>query len=252
MHTPLGGKRSEPSLFDLAERFGTDCEGDDATGDTLPYRLLAPITPSAQPLPLVVFLHGAGERGRDNFAQLENGVASFLATNDRRVEYPCFYLVPQCPLGQRWVEVDWDANAHKTPEQPSRPTRLLLRLFDRLRADPRVDSRRVYLLGLSMGGFGVWDVMCRRPNDVAAGVSICGGCDEGQAAQIAHIPQWIFHGALDPVVSVERSRNMVAALQAAGGLPRYTEYATVGHNAWVSALAEPELLPWLWRQQCTR
>ena len=252
MHAASGEKTSTPTPSDLAARFVTGREVDATTGDELPYRLLLPAEPSAQPLPLVVFLHGAGERGRDNLAQLENGVAELLATDAQRAAFPCFYLVPQCPLGQRWVEVDWDADTHKTPEQPSRPLRLLLRLLDRLRADPRVDSRRVYLLGLSMGGFGVWDVMCRRPHDVAAAVSICGGGDESQAARLVNIPQWVFHGALDPVVSVERSRNMVAALQKAGGQPRYTEYATALHNAWVFALAEPALLPWLWSQQRTR
>ncbi|HNF95988.1 MAG TPA: PHB depolymerase family esterase [Pseudomonadota bacterium] len=254
MRSSVRSDSSTTTSAPLADRFLAMTERDPESDESLPYRLLTPAASDAptEKVPLVVFLHGAGERGDDNCAQLQHGVAEFLSADDRRSAYPCFYLVPQCPSGLRWVEVNWDAPQHQLPDSPSRPLQLLLRLIDRLARDPRIDSSRIYLLGLSMGGFGVWDLLCRRPQLVAAAVIICGGGDEQQAAKMAHIPQWVFHGAQDAVVSVSRSRNMVHALQKAGGQPRYVEYPMVAHDAWGPALREPELIPWLWRQTRTR
>lgn len=231
----------------------------DSSGFALPYRRLDPFTSrpitslaSPDPVPLVVLLHGAGERGDDNQAQLGNGAAELLATDERRAAFPCVYVLPQCPQGHRWVEVDWTAASHHLPPQPSQPLAALLALLDVLLTDSRIDARRMYLLGLSMGGFGVWDLLVRRPQLAAAAVTICGGGDEAQAALIAHVPIWTFHGEKDPVVAVSRSRNMVAALSQAGATPRYTEYPGVGHDAWWQVWAEPTLLPWLLTQQNQR
>jgi len=240
---------------DLTQRFSAHCFVD-PTGFPLPYRQLAPAGEetvySPVRLPLVVFLHGAGERGDDNCAQLVNGAAELLAAADRRRDFPCLYIVPQCPSEQRWVEVDWAAKSHRFPAEPSSPLAALLALLDELSSSRQVDPDRIYLIGLSMGGFGVWDLLCRRPHDFAAAVSICGGADEAQAERIAQVPIWVFHGALDPVVSVERSRQMVAALRHTGHRPRYTEYPTVGHDAWWPAWAEKDLLPWLFSQTSDR
>ena len=110
---------------------------------------------------------------------------------------------------------------------------------------------RLYLIGLSMGAFGVWDLLSRRPDCFAAAVSICGGADDNAAVTARDVPILVFHGARDPIVSVERSRRTVAVLRAAGGTPRYTEYPHVGHDAWTHAFAEPHLLPWLFAQRKT-
>jgi predicted peptidase len=138
----------------------------DSAGFALPYRRLDPFTSrpitslaSPDPVPLVVLLHGAGERGDDNQAQLGNGAAELLATDERRAAFPCVYVLPQCPQGHRWVEVDWTAASHHLPPQPSQPLAALLALLDVLLTDSRIDARRIYLLGLSMGGFGVWDLL---------------------------------------------------------------------------------------------
>ena len=220
----------------------------DSTGFALPYLWLAPAADIQQPLPLVVFFHGAGERGTDNRAQLRNGVAELLSSDEYRAKFPCFALLPQCPLGQRWVEVDWSADSHELPVEPSLPMAALRELLGPLLRDPRIDSARVYLIGLSMGGFAVWDLLCRQPKDFAAAIAICGGADSSQASRVAHLPIWLFHGAQDQVVSVERSRQMVEALGQAGHRPRYTEYAAVGHDSWLQAFSDPELLPWLFAQ----
>ena len=208
----------------------------------LPYRLLPNPTAIAQPL--VLFLHGAGERGTDNEAQLRHLVA-FFARPETRERFPCLALVPQCPMGRRWVECDWSAAHHAQPDTPSEPLALVLALLEQALADPLVDARRVYALGISMGGYGVWDIAARRPDLFAAAVPICGGGDETRADALRDLPVWAFHGARDGVVPVARSRNMVAALRAAGACVRYTEYAGTGHDCWNPAGREPDLLPWL-------
>ena len=221
-----------------------------ADGDqTLLYRLLKPKDYDANAkYPLVLFLHGAGERGADNKAQLKHVVRIFV-TEESREKYPCFVLVPQCPAAERWVDVDWGGATHATPEKPSPPMGLTLKLIDVLREKYAIDGDRLYVMGLSMGGYGTWDVLARRPEAFAAAVPMCGGGDETTAARIAHVPIWNFHGAKDTAVRVARSRNMIEALREAGGKPKYTEYPEVGHNCWDPACDDAELLPWVFSQR---
>jgi predicted peptidase len=218
---------------------------------SLPYRLLGPPPRMTGRLPLVVFLHGAGERGRDNSVQLGNGAAELLGRPEARRRFPCFFVLPQCPPESRWVEVDWTAPGHRLPAEPSQPLRQLLGLLAQLQAELPVAVDRIYLIGLSMGGFGVWDLLSRCPQQFAAAVPICGGGDERQVEKLRGQPLWAFHGARDPVVAVERSRQMIHALRQLGSppLPRYSELPEVGHDAWTPAFAEPELLPWLFAQR---
>ncbi len=223
----------------------------DTQGKTLPYRLLIPenYDPKKQ-YPLVVFLHGIGECGTDNEKQLIHGVKTFAQPEYRR-KYPCFVLAPQCPLGALWVRGDLNLNLarHKMPAEPSAPMRLLLELIPALQKEFRIDPKRLYVTGMSLGGFGTWDLLCRRPDWFAAAAPVCGGADEEQAPKIARIPIWVFHGAKDDVVKPTWSRNMVAALRKAGGKPKYTEYPDVGHNAWDRAYKDPELYAWLFAQK---
>ncbi|MCA9047007.1 MAG: prolyl oligopeptidase family serine peptidase, partial [Planctomycetaceae bacterium] len=125
----------------------------------------------------------------------------------------------------------------------------VLELLDQLIKTHAIDEDRIYVMGLSMGGYGTWDLLARHPEKFAAGVPICGGGDEKQAAKIKEMPIWVFHGDADTAVKVERSRNMVAAIKEAGGKPKYTEYPGVGHNSWTPAINEPEILPWLFSQK---
>lgn len=219
-------------------------------GKTLPYRLLHPPAGTTGAVwPLVVFLHGAGERGDDNAAQLKVCRPAF-ATPELRARFPCFVLAPQCPVGKRWVEVNWGAKApHQQPVAPSESMALLLELIPALRQELPIDASRIYLTGISMGGFGTWDLLARKPDWFAAAVPICGGADDSTAPALAGIPIWTFHGDRDATVTVERTRSMVAALLKAGGTPRYTEYADTPHNSWSRAYAEPELHRWLFAQR---
>jgi len=221
----------------------------DADGKTLPYRLLKPLNYNPkEKYPLVVFLHGAGERGDDNDKQLVHGVPEFL-TPETRKDYPCFLIAPQCPDGKKWVEVDWSAESHKQPKEPSEPMRLTLGLIDQMRKDYPIDGKRIYVTGLSMGGFGTWDVIARKPDLFAAAVPICGGADETTATKIVKIPIWAFHGAQDPAVKVSRTRHMIAALKKAGGEPKYTEYPDEGHASWVPAYKDAAMMKWLFAQK---
>lgn len=220
-----------------------------ASGAELPYRLLLPEgydPTSSHRYPLVVFLHGAGERGTDNELQLTH-IAAAVLDSQRRAEQPAFVLVPQCPKEYRWVETDWKLPAHSQPEQPSVPMSALLELLDSLHQTYPIDTQCRYVMGLSMGGFGTWDILQRRPDYFAAGVPICGGGDEKKASVLADLPLWVFHGAKDKVVVPARSRNMAAALRNNRRLI-YTEYPDVGHDSWKPALANPELWDWLFRQ----
>src|SRR5262249_20918676 len=140
----------------------------DAHGKELPYRLLKPLHPEeGKKYPLVIFLHGAGERGSDNEKQLIHGVPHFVA-KETQEKYPCFLVAAQCPAGQRWVEVDWSADSHTQPKAPGEAGRLTLELIEQVMKELPIDPKRVYLTGLSMGGYGTWDLLARRPELFAA------------------------------------------------------------------------------------
>jgi len=215
----------------------------------LNYRLLKPENYDPQKkYPLVLFLHGAGERGDDNKAQLVH-VVHIFTTKENRAKYPCFVLAPQCPSGQKWSEVNWGAASHTQSEKPATPMALTLKLIEQLKKEFSIEADRLYVSGLSMGGYGTWDVIARHPQMFAAAVPMCGGGDESTAPRIAKLPIWNFHGDKDGAVKVERSRNMIEALKKAGGAPKYTEYPGVGHDCWNPACKEPDLLPWLFAQK---
>jgi predicted peptidase len=221
----------------------------DDRGFTLPYRLLKPKDYDPQTkYPLVVFLHGAGERGNDNFKQLVHGMNDF-ASDEIMAKYPAFVIAPQCPDDRKWVEIDWRLDAHTLPEDPSVSLEATFRLIDALQKEFAIDAGRIYLTGLSMGGYGVWDALARQPELFAAAAPICGGGDPAVAARFKDVPLWVFHGDQDEGVKPKRSREMIEALKAAGGNPKYTEFPGVGHDSWTQTYADPELYAWLFAQR---
>lgn len=212
------------------------------SSDTLPYRLLHPETIDPEKkYPLVLFLHGSGERGNDNELNLKYITDLFL-NDQNRDTHPAFVLVPQCPSSESWKPKDWLA-------KPNEPVITVINLIDSLVNMLSIDVNRIYVIGLSMGGYGTWYLITRFPDKFAAAVPICGGGDWNQAKTIQHIPLWVFHGRKDDVVLPEQSRKMVHALKKAGGKPLYTEYKKVGHDSWTPAFKEPELLPWMFSHQ---
>ncbi|MEX2169138.1 MAG: prolyl oligopeptidase family serine peptidase [Pirellulales bacterium] len=224
----------------------------DASDGKLNYRLLVPQNyDPVRKYPLVLFLHGAGERGDDNERQLVHG-AGDLVKPDMRKRYPAFVVAPQCPEGKKWVEVPWEAASHSLPEQASEPLTQVLKLLDDLPQEFSIDADRLYVTGLSMGGYGTWDLLARQPELIAAAIPICGGGDPEQVVRFKDIPLWAFHGDQDEAVKVERSREMITALQAAGGQPIYTEYEGVGHNSWADTYANRAVWDWLFAQRRQR
>jgi len=198
---------------------------------SLHYRVLRP-TRGVTRAPLVVFLHGAGERGGDNTTQLI-GLPDQLSEPEMRTQFPCICLAPQCPEGSSWT----------------RHLGELERLVEEWRSDPQVDPCRIYLTGLSMGGFGTWELAGRRPDLFAAAVPICGGGHPSDASKLVRLPIWAVHGQEDRVVPASQSRAMIEAIQAAGGQPKYTELPGVGHDSWTGAYRDPMgPVPWLFRQ----
>lgn len=221
-------------------------------GEVLRYRLLKPLDyDPTQKYPLVIFLHGAGERGDDNLAQLKHGMADFCQAA-RREKYRCYVLAPQCPEDQKWVDIDWTTDGVKMPDEASPSMKLTLAVVDSMLQDAAIDKNRIYVTGLSMGGYGTWDALARRPNFFAAAIPICGGGDPATAPKIKHIPISCFHGDQDTAVVVEKSRDMIAALKKAGGQPVYTEYPGVGHDSWSKTYANDETYVWLFGQRRTQ
>jgi predicted peptidase len=222
----------------------------DAQGKKLLYRLWIPrgYDPKKK-YPLILFLHGAGERGDDNQKQLAHPDVLHWVREKYAKEHPSFLVAPQCPAGAKWVDVNWwQVPHHQTPPQPAEPMRLTMELLDALQKEFSIDPDRIYVTGLSMGGYGTFDLLVRRPNYFAAAVPLCGGADDSRAKDFAHVPIWIFHGAQDKAVPVVRSRSVVEALRKAGGQPRYTEYPDEGHAIWKRVYADPELARWLFSQ----
>lgn len=227
----------------ITEKF-KDREFVDKQGDTLNYRIHIPDrADSTGSYPLVLFLHGAGERGNDNKAQLTWGVWRFVEDSVQQ-DHPSIVVVPQAPKGKYWGRIDWRESLKMT-NQPSKPLALTIKLLKQLQKDYAIDTKRMYVTGLSMGGFGTWDLISRYPDMFAAAVPVCGGGDTRQAHLLANLPIWNFHGAIDDVVPPRHSRDMIEAIQYAGGVPGYTEYPGVGHFSWIPAYREPRLVDWM-------
>ena len=223
-------------------------------GTTYKYQVFLPEnwTPK-QKWPIILFLHGYGERGSDGLLQTDVGLPHAIRLN--RSRFAAIVVIPQCLMGHWWTQPEMEEMALAALTQASK--------------DFKGDPKRTYLTGLSMGGFGSWDIASRYPGRFAAAVPICGGIilsgkllrdfpdlakdaypdDPNSYAQVAQkigkTPVWIFHGAADEVVPVENSRKLNEALKAAGADVHYTEYPGVGHNSWDKAYAESDLMPWL-------
>lgn len=218
-------------------------------GDTLNYRLLYPDYDTLRKYPLVIFLHGSGERGNDNESQLKWGVMNF-ATDQAMIMHPAFVIAPQCPKNIGWSNFKKDEKTneiHLLPT-PSQPMALVIQLIHQLYKKFPIDTNRIYITGLSMGGFGTFDAIERYPNLFAAAVPVCGGGDISKASSIAHIPIWIFHGAEDSAVDSKLSLNMVEALTKAGAHPGFTQYPEVGHFSWLAAYSDQLMIEWMFRQ----
>ena len=200
----------------------------------------------AKKWPVILSLHGAGERGDDGLFQTDIGIGTAIRTN--RSRFPAIVVLPQCRKDVWWIDSPMDDVAMAALAQAEK--------------EFQGDPRRIYLTGLSMGGYGTWHLAAKYPGKFAALVPICGGIFRPDEARVhspqdtkayadaakkigGYTPVWIFHGAADDTVPVTESRRMAEAMKALGGEARYTEYPGVGHNSWDKAYAEPELMTWM-------
>lgn len=178
--------------------------------------------------PVILFLHGAGERGSNLDDVKRHGIAKIV---EERSDFPFITISPQCPRSQYWSVMRLTA------------------LLDQAIATYQIALNRVYLTGMSMGGYGTWYLAAAQPQRFAAIAPVCGGGNPKAAPNLKALPVWAFHGARDPVVPLSESEEMVAALQACGGNVRFTVYPEASHDSWTQTYNNPELYDWFLQQQ---
>jgi len=178
--------------------------------------------------PLIIFLHGAGERGNNLTLVKRHGIPKIVA---QKPDFPFIAVSPQCPENRWWSLDTLDA------------------LFDEIVSKYRVDRNRIYLTGLSMGGYATWAWAIEHPERFAAIAPICGGGNPLEVYKIKDVPVWAFHGAQDRVVPVHKSEEMIAALKACGENVRLTVYPTAEHDSWTATYDNPELYEWFLKQK---
>ncbi len=214
-------------------------------GKTMPYRLFTPAGyDPAQEYPLVMYLHGSGGRGTENHAQYWGGNlwgARVWALPVNQVQYPSFVVAPQASEALSGGPFAWTETS----------IAIAMSLLDSLITEFSIATDQIYVTGQSMGGMGTWLAISTYPERFAAGLPVCGSGDTMKASLIVQneVAVWAFHGAKDNTVPVAGSRDFIAALEAAGGMPRYTEYPDMGHDSWMGAYTEPDLINWVFAQK---
>lgn len=226
-------------------------------GDTLPYRVLLPLNyDSTKAYPLMLFLHGRGEAGRDNEKQLVHGANMFLH-DSTRTQYPAIVVFPQCGSDDYWANVKITTDSitkkrsfeYQTGGAPTKAMALLVQFVPWLKEKYKLDKHRMYVGGLSMGGMGTFELVRRMPKTFAAAFPICGGAHPGTAKKLRKTDWWIFHGLKDDVVDPGFSKEMAAAIQKKKGDVQLTLYPNANHNAWDPAFREPGILKWVFGQR---
>ncbi len=218
---------------------------------TAPYRLRLPENYSIEKkYPVVLFYHAAGERGDDNIMQLAIGLPVAMQNSNSPL-YDAIIIAPQCPKDKKWVDTDWRLGNYRVDDTPETVyIQTALELLDYTLKKYSCDKSRIYIMGISMGSFAVWDTLARHGERFAAAFACCGAGDPSKAEQMRNIPIWTYHGALDPEVPADGTRNMVQAIQAAGGEKiHYTEYPDLNHWSWDAAYSSYDDIRAMFEQQ---
>lgn len=278
-HVIYHGLTGNPSSFRFVARSHTSAQG------TLPYRLFYPYKyDQTRKYPLILTLHGVGESGIDNWLHItKNRLAEIWADDTTQAKQNCFVVSPQCPVSRKWVEVAAWTNCYYSTQTiaQSIPLAIALTLIDSLKREFPIDTNRLYVTGLSMGGYGTWDLVSRYPGKFAAAVPVCGGNDTSTASVLKNVSVWAFHGAQDPTVPPNADRSMMRTIFPGIGVPvtyytaQYSSYFTAStmtrtalstaitggtkkvyceytdgvHDIWAKTFNEPLLAQWLFLQQ---
>ena len=222
-----------------------------------PDALVAPQTGASKGYPVVLLLHGVGERGEpaESVAQnrnrlITNPYVRLWSSPTVQKQWPSIIIVPQVASPNRWVDTPPKQGVYTLAPTPATSLTLAHEILQVTLAQYAsvVDTNRVYVTGISMGAFGVWDAIERWPQDFAAAAPVSGAGDPSQVSAIATMPIWDFHGALDTTVPPIASRDMIAAITAAGGHPLYTEIPGAHHDIWVRVYSDHTFLAWLFAQ----
>jgi predicted peptidase len=216
-----------------------------SAGEVTVYRLGAPQFPEkGKKYPMILFLHGSGECGTNNFKQITVGLPKLFEGVMKRPE-PFIIVAPQCDGTNTWVKTLAFDSDYAAPPEPTKALKAALDICDDLIRNRQADPDRFYITGLSLGGFGTWDAIQREPNKFAAAAPICGGGDVRRLAGMDKLPLWIAHGDADKNVPVECSRRMVTAIHDAGNKELvYMEYKDAGHVVWDRVYGDPNFLEW--------
>lgn len=250
MNFIMTAQPSDPKLVSLFEKLSFKYDT-----ATINYRFFKPANlDQSKKYPLVLTLHGAGERGGDNELQIAlHSIATTWVDSTTQSKYPCFVVSPQCPLNNKWVDVNWGSLTVDQDTIPiSNELNAVIHLIDELIDAYPIDTNRIYVTGLSMGGFGTWDLITRFPDKFAAAIPMSGAGDPAKVNLIKHMPIWVFHGSKDQAVPVEGSRIMVNALRAAGSNVIYTELPEGAHVIWKPIYENPLLIDWLFAQRINK
>lgn len=225
-----------------------------SNGYQLNYRVLYPenYTPDQQ-YPVILFLHGAGERGSDNEAQLFHG-GDMFASHENKTKYPAIIIAPQCPAESFWLEyrarINGQERSYPANSPISKPLAAVKELLDSFIKKGIVDTKQIHITGLSMGGMGTFDLLCRYPDLFASATPICGAVSLERAARYkGRTAIRLYHGDADPTVDVKFSRDAYEVLKKAGATVIYKEFPGVGHNSWDNTFAEPDFLSWMFKHK---
>lgn len=237
-HNSLSELEFTPEKADQAGMIPFIYQGKD--GNTLPYRQLVTGGEKEGDFALLLFFHGAGSVGEDNYLQLRIFGPPLLRFFAAHPEFSkCVTLFPQCPKECKWVDVPWTLPEHTLPPEPSIHMKLTMELLMKKKKEFNISSGRTFLAGISMGGFAVWDIASRMPEEFAGIFAMCGGGDIAQAHKLKAHRIFCIHGGEDTVVLTKRSRDMVHALKEAGNKTLiYEELPGIQHNCWDDALKD--------------
>ena len=245
--------KPDPILTPVAEAYDVNefayCESENG----MPYRLYYPEDYSEEyAYPVVLFLHGAGERGTDNEAPLIHVLQDWFNDLESPI-YQSIIIVPQCPEEEQWVNTPWENGSYDSDAVgESDAIKEALSILNDICNEDSVNMNRIYVAGLSMGGYGTWNLLMNRSDLFAAGMPICGAADPSKAEVLKDMPIFAFHGDKDSVVPVSGTREMVNAIIAEGGTNAiFHEVLNTDHNSWSYAASRGDVLRWIFSQRRT-